>query len=194
MEEELNLLPPTCPAWLKAQPAAVKTIRPSQQQEHGVLSLRELLTSSEHKRAADLGSAVHQILSHIHWLENTPLKSVLSKKWPTGACSAVERFFQNPANLAHFSQKNHPGAEVWREQPFRVFTASGPLSGIFDRVHIWYGSDGKTAQEAEILEFKLSAENAADHASRQTELYREALSKLLSLPLESVRVTILSIF
>ncbi|CAB4244067.1 putative ATP-dependent exoDNAse (Exonuclease V) beta subunit (Contains helicase and exonuclease domains) [Methylacidimicrobium sp. AP8] len=85
------------------------------------------------------------------------------------------------------------GTIVWRERPFEALVSGRWISGIFDRVHLFPGSDGSPAG-ATLYEFKTDGEGAECGEGRllaryreQIGLYRTALAQMISLPVDRVR-------
>ena len=87
--------------------------------------------------------------------------------------------------------------ELWREKPFEVVLGSREwVTGVFDRVHV-RRADG-VATGADILDYKsdqVSTEEdlarQADHHRPQLLLYRRALSQILALPPETIRLRLI---
>ena len=86
---------------------------------------------------------------------------------------------------------------LWREKHFEVVLGERWVTGVFDRVVIILGADGK-AQEAIILDFKSNdiSDNAllADIAKRyrpQLSLYSKALSMMLRLDISRIGLRLL---
>jgi hypothetical protein len=76
---------------------------------------------------------------------------------------------------------------LWRERTFDVLLESGPLTGVFDRVHVALDGDGKP-MGAHIIDFKtdLDADGLAVRYAAQLDAYRQAAAVLLGITVDQV--------
>ena len=76
---------------------------------------------------------------------------------------------------------------VWRERAFDVEVDGRAVSGIFDRVHIELGEDGKVAS-AQIYDFKTDKGNVdlPERYNDQLDAYRQAVALLLGISANKV--------
>jgi len=153
---------------------------------------------------------VHALLEDIEWLDDLdPPGNV--PRWEKhrhcaphlfeAAREEVRRSLADPSFEAALSRprlRKNETIECWRERHYELLREGNWISGIFDRVHVSYGSDGM-ALRATILDFKTDrletasdAADATEHYRPQLESYREALTQLLGLP--TARITTLLLF
>ncbi len=150
-----------------------------------------LFTRSYHERL-DLGSALHELLAGISWIEETDIEAVI-EGW--NQRSRADGEFKQHVN-AKFRQAIAPDAVrealsrptgkaiLWREKCFEVILEEKWITGSFDRVIIIHNEESKPLN-ATIIEFKTDemAEDAdtAQAALRyrpQLTLYAKALAKM----------------
>ena len=142
--------------------------------------------------SADFGTAVHALLAEIEWMgpaDAARLAVAWRERGPAGdealACvgaSALAEVFSAP-----------PGAaEVWRERAFEVVLDGAWVTGVFDRVIIGRGADGRASQVA-VVDFKTDRIDPAEGVDRiltrygaQMALYQRAAAVLTGLPVVSV--------
>ncbi|NJK92683.1 MAG: PD-(D/E)XK nuclease family protein [Blastochloris sp.] len=84
--------------------------------------------------------------------------------------------------------------QIWREKAFDCLGAKGRISGVFDRVHLFLGPEGR-AEQAVIIDYKTESnpdpEKSKTRHLAQMELYREALSLLTGLETKRIAVWLL---
>ena len=131
--------------------------------------------------ARHLGTEVHELLAQIEWLGDEP---DYSRATMEGA-NLVRDFLAS--DRAKILAK--PGAKfsVWRERAFDVEIGGYSVSGIFDRVHIEMGKDGKPTS-AQIYDFKTDKGpvDLRERYSDQLDAYIKAAAILLRVPAENV--------
>jgi ATP-dependent helicase/nuclease subunit A len=90
------------------------------------------------------------------------------------------------------------GVRIWREKAFQVVAGGRVVRGVFDRVLVRLGQDGKPAG-ATLVDFKTDAVGAGDESRwaeghrRQMEMYREALAILLELKPDRIQGRLVSV-
>jgi ATP-dependent exoDNAse (exonuclease V) beta subunit len=132
--------------------------------------------------AADLGTEIHEVLSHIEWDAAQVDLSSCSKD----ARSLIELFLKSSEAKKLFGCPGE-GWELWNEKPFDLMIGGKWISGIFDRVHI-RKVGGKTV-EAKIFDYKTNRstpEKIAEEYEGQMEQYRQAAAKLLGISPDKV--------
>lgn len=142
-------------------------------------------------RAADLGTAVHEILARIEW-SGTPPPDL--SECPKDAAKLLRDFLAGPVAAEVF--RHPPGqVELWREQPFDVLLEGQWVSGIFDRVVIHHSPEG-TPVSAEIFDYKTDHGTDTEIETRyagQLEAYRQSAARLVNLAPEAITTKILRI-
>lgn len=139
-----------------------------------------LLLSGDSARS--LGAEVHEILARIEWLDDPPDFTDAS-----GQAGQLVRGFLDGGGASIFA-KPDGAVMLWRERAFDVEIDGYPVSGIFDRVHISLGTDGKPLGAC-VYDFKTSG-NSGDLNKKygtQLETYRKAVALLLGLDAAKVR-------
>jgi len=156
----------------------------------GHSSLLGLVAFSE-RTAATFGTLVHELFEAVDWLDqpwkapahlSSEAVSLMTKCFGTGS---VKKLFAKP--LDSFL--------LWREKRFDILDGGSWISGCFDRVVIHRDAAGK-AVSAELIDFKTDKctreELVADYTP-QLESYRRALSILLNIPEDKIRMILLQI-
>ena len=102
--------------------------------------------------ARHLGTEVHELLAQVGWVGEEPDN--------TGATREGTRLVREflASERAKILKKPGENFTVWREKAFDVEVDGRPVSGIFYRVHIELGQDGKPAS-AQIYDFKTDKES-----------------------------------
>ena len=141
--------------------------------------------------AAQLGTEVHEALARIEWMGGSCIEGAgLSDE----AARLIRAFLEKPAAKEIFQKPKTPH-ELWREQAFDVVLDGEWVSGVFDRVFIELSADGSPAS-ATIYDFKTDHGIDSEIEERyrgQMEVYRAAASKLLRLPVERIKASIVRI-
>jgi ATP-dependent exoDNAse (exonuclease V) beta subunit len=102
--------------------------------------------------ARHLGTEVHELLAQVEWLGEEP-----DYTGATAEGSKLVREFL-ASDRALVMKKPGENFTVWRERAFDVEVEGRAVSGIFDRVHVEFGKDGKPAS-AKIYDFKTDKGN-----------------------------------
>ena len=141
----------------------------------------ELLFSRTGADARAFGMAVHHIFESIEWIDSwiapAPANDIDKR-----ALEVVQACLDKTAIKALFTRPSIPPTKLWREQRFEMFDDNHWISGALDRAHIW-------KDRAEIIDFKTDRnpeEYSAKKYASQIKLYRQSLSKLTGLPVESI--------
>jgi len=126
--------------------------------------------------ARHLGTEVHELLSQIEWLGDEPDY--------TSATAEGEKLVREflASDRAVVMKKPGENFTVWRERAFDVEVEGRSVSGIFDRVHIECGKDGRPAS-AKIYDFKTDKGNVdlRERYKDQLGAYIKAASLLLGI-------------
>jgi ATP-dependent helicase/nuclease subunit A len=89
------------------------------------------------------------------------------------------------------------GAEVWRERRFEIVIDGIWITGVFDRVVLERGDDGRLLA-ATVYDFKTDrvpgneGNNLSDRYAGQMGIYRQAAARLADLPEVKVRCVLVS--
>ena len=132
--------------------------------------------------ARHLGTEVHSLLAQVEWLGNDPDYAGSSDR-----ASVLVREFMQSETASVLKNPDGP-CVVWRERAFDVEIDGRHVSGIFDRVHIELGKDGKPAS-AHVYDFKTD-KNPGDLRERykeQLDDYTKAAALLLGISPDKVK-------
>ena len=173
-------------------------VQPSQRPE---ISQRASLLFAPYARdARDLGTAVHQLLQEVTWIDEVDMEGLVAE-W-SASSPLREDLKQRAVGLFHRAigasairrvLARPPGnVFLWREKRFEIVIGNRWVSGAFDRVVVLRDQKGK-ALGATVLDFK-SDEVPDDAAVKalttqyrsQMESYRSALSRMLGLGVAKV--------
>ena len=184
-------------------------------QRQGLVAVRPSDADALEASAADLfdpnrqlrlsvGSAVHELLQHVVWVEETDIDAVV-KQWqsrsgaePEVSATAVEQFRRALSSPGVRSALTRPtgNTAVWRERRFDVVIEGAWISGSFDRVVIERDAADNLVS-ATIVDFKTDEVDADAAASRaalyrqQMLLYRTALERIAGLSRERIRLRLI---
>lgn len=165
-----------------------------------------LLLSDEAENARQFGTCIHRLFEEIEWLETTNINEIIDKaknkftnEFKEEILQSALTEFQNAVNSCEFRNelaKPQSECELWREKSFAKIIEGKLLSGQFDRVTIFKNTNGE-ATGAVILDFKsdkinsnADPEQEAKKHSGQLDLYRKALSMLISLDEQNISAKI----
>ncbi len=155
------------------------------------------LFEKRYSDALDFGTAIHNLLSRIEWLEQDKSLEEILEDWKksfetsANAFGEIETQFENIINSEEtrkiFSKPN-TDCIVWREKAFCFVKDQEQVlvSGIFDRVHIERDGSGQICRVI-IYDFKsdkITEEEMAkrvDSYRKQLLNYREAVAKILGI-------------
>jgi len=164
-----------------------------------------LLFSTVTSDSLELGTAVHELFSRLSWVGEADEEEVIQGWYRTS--TSGEQLKQKVIGqiqqvLASEQLRNAlsrpPGdVELWREKHFEIVIGDNWVTGIFDRVVITRGADGKI-QNAVILDFKsndisaeMSLSEIAERYRSQLSLYGKALSRILHLDYSQIKLVLL---
>lgn len=172
--------------------------------EEDDLTAAGLLFSPVARRAADLGTAVHELFEHIEWSENADPQGatalVTAGRRPDDPVlgPAVEQFsaaMEMPSVRQALAKPDGPAA-LWRERNFEIVLDDHWISGTFDRV-VLVGMPGAW-ERAVISDYKTSRINSDSDVRRalgtyapQMRLYRKVLAALTGLSGERIELRLL---
>lgn len=164
-----------------------------------------LLFSTLSSDSLELGMAVHELFSSLSWVDEIDEERLI-RGWcelsPVGEQvrqKAIGQFRQAIRSEELRRDFSRPPGDVvlWREKHFEVVLGEIWVTGVFDRVVIIRGADGKP-QKAVILDFKSNdiPDDAllADIAERyrpQLSLYGKALARMLQLDISHIGLRLL---
>jgi len=165
----------------------------------------DLLFSHVTHDSMELGKAIHELFEKVSWVDETDIEELI-REWQQASSApqdtrqrAVEQFRQAMASDEVRQVLSRPEADVslWREKHFEIVLEDQWITGVFDRVAIVRGTDGRPLQ-ASILDFKSNeiandAELAdiAEYYRPQLSLYRKALSRMLQIDPSQVKLQLL---
>lgn len=126
--------------------------------------------------ARHLGSEVHELLAQVEWLGDQPNFDGASR----AAADLVKVFLAS--DRAAVLKKPAGNINLWREMAFDVEIDGRVVSGIFDRVHIIRGEDGKPLQ-AQVYDFKTdrNPSDLREKYDKQLKDYAHAAANLLGI-------------
>ena len=124
------------------------------------------LFSLQRSGAADFGTAVHRLLAEVEWADAETLRRI-EREWRVRgverglgdealACLTAEELaavWRRPAGAAR--------VDVWRERAFEVVVDGAWITGVFDRVIVERGSEGR-AVRARVIDFKTDRATEAE--------------------------------
>jgi len=162
------------------------------------------LFSADRRATLQIGSAVHELLSMVGWLEDTNVDSV-QRDWlsstqydETVARAAVAHFARAVANpqLREVFRRPSLNTEVRNEWRFDVVVGERWLTGSIDRVAIETDPSGRPVS-ATIYDYKTDSVDSratqsslTHHYSRQLLAYRDALAAISRIPAEKIRMVL----
>ena len=130
-----------------------------------------------------VGLEVHQLFESISWLKEGEKPSTPQNL----AGMIVDHALAEPEVRAIFEERE--GVTLYREQAFEVMASGKWMSGVIDRMHVC--TDGVT-----IYDFKTDMaeveEQLTEKYQGQMKAYREAMSEIMKVPLDSVRSFLVS--
>ena len=153
-----------------------------------------------------LGKAIHELFEGVSWVDETDV-DVLIAEWQQASSApqetkqrAVEQFRQAMASdeVRQVLARPEGVVSLWREKHFEIVLEGQWITGVFDRVTVIQGADGRPAG-ATILDFKSNEitdetelASTAEYYRPQLMLYGRALSRMLQI--DSSRVTLQLLF
>jgi len=153
----------------------------------------------------ELGKGIHELFEGVSWVDETDVEGLI-EEWHRASSApqetkqrAVEQFRQAMASHEVRQVLARPDGIVslWREKHFEVVLENQWITGVFDRVTITHGPDGRSSQ-ATILDFKSNeiADEAdlastAEYYRPQLVLYGKALSRMLQIDTSQVKLQLL---
>lgn len=147
------------------------------------------------QEASEFGTQVHTAFEAIEtWSPELDFESLAGGN--TSVQKALQRCFESAAIRETFSPRSSQSI-VWRERAFACVEGDQYISGTFDRVTLEKSPNG-TLLSAEILDFKTdrihgknTIEQATEHHKPQLEIYRQALAKIIGLPIKKIQLKLL---
>ena len=154
------------------------------------------LFNAEARDVLDFGSLVHALFERVEWSDTADIDAIVETCMAAGAegdtvkrdAAAQFRAAMAKPEVRAALAKPEGNTRLWREKRFEIVLDERLVSGVFDRVLIRLDA-GRKPESAAILDFKsdrvASAAEIAAAAGRhrpQLDLYRRALSRILSLP------------
>ncbi|MBI3887261.1 MAG: UvrD-helicase domain-containing protein [Opitutae bacterium] len=165
--------------------------RPSGE-KHGVIGAAQIFSLAGGAAAA-YGSAVHGLLAEVEWAGPAEIAARAAAWAPRGAAGEEALACLRAAELAEIFTPPPAGrTEVWRERAFEVVLDGAWVTGIFDRVLVRRGAEGRP-ERVLVVDFKTDRIEAgagvgavqARYAA-QLELYRRAAAVLAGVPVARV--------
>ncbi len=156
--------------------------RPASPSLPTVPSRRDAATLIAGNKALTTGTAVHQALALITWVdEDLPDFDSLSP----AARKLVRDFLKSSAAQRLYTRPAQTHA-LWREQAFDVFVEGRWISGVFDRAVIY-------PDRAELFDYKTDTGEIGEAYREQMNLYRKSLAALTGFPREKISAFLVSV-
>lgn len=190
-----------------AAPVAVRHAARRPSGEHGGEIAAARLFERREGEALEFGSAVHALLAEVETCSPAEVDARVAAWRAAGhdgaAIEAAAGVLREPALADVWQAAAAPGTagavrEVWRERAFEVVLGDEWVTGVFDRVVVERGADGRVVA-ATVFDFKtdrVAPEPAAVAAAAarhrpQLALYREVLARLTGLAPAAVRADVI---
>lgn len=185
-----NAAAPDAPAAPLPEPAPARAgeARPQRRElrprrpsgDQAVLRNLGALFGREAGRAAELGSAAHQLLATVEWADAGQRREIAAAwRGRDGADLAADCLCAS--ELASVWERPAGNAEVWRERSFELVEGDEWISGMFDRVVVQRDAAGR-AVAATVYDFKSDAAPDPKRHAEQMGWYRVAVQRLTGLP------------
>jgi len=158
----------------------------------------------DRQQGMETGIAVHELLQRVTWSEELDIASLVAQ-WSADtsldtdtkvrAIEHARHALDSPRVLAAL-RRPQGNVTLWRERHFDVVVDDRWITGSFDRVVIEQDAGGAPAA-ATIYDFKtdeIPASRVVQHAlvyREQLTLYREALARILRLPVSRIRMALI---
>jgi len=165
----------------------------------------DLLFTHVTRDSMELGQAIHELFEKVSWIDEVDTEHLIQEWQQSTRASeettrkAVEQFRRATASAEVRQALYRPGGDVtlWREKHFEIVFEDQWITGVFDRVTLTHGPDGKPLH-ATILDFKSNeitddAElaNTAEQYRPQLLLYGKALARMLHIDPSQVSLRLL---
>ena len=164
-----------------------------------------LLFSPLASDSLELGTAVHELFSSLSWVDEIDEEELI-QRWHERSSGreqvkqkAIGQIRQTLGSEELRRVFSRPPGDVvlWREKHFEVVLGESWVTGVFDRVVITRGADGKP-RKAVILDFKsneisddASLSDVAERYRPQLSLYGKALSRMLQIDISRIGLCLL---
>ena len=152
-----------------------------------------------------IGKAIHELFEMVSWIDEAAVEDLI-QEWLLVSPApqetrqrAVVHFRQAMASEEVRQVLSRPKGTVslWREKHFEIVLENQWITGVFDRVTITHGPDGRPLQ-AVILDFKSNEiteekelANTAEYYRPQLVLYGKSLSRMLQIDPSQVTLQLL---
>lgn len=153
------------------------------------------LFSLDTANAAEFGTALHARLAEVEWAlpaEAAAWETRWLERGETEAVATAAALCLGATALARVWRKPEGPSLVWREKPFEIVLDGIWITGVFDRVVVERGPDGRAIRAA-VFDFKTDrATNDAEVAEasgryfEQLNAYRQAVAVLTGLASDAV--------
>ena len=152
-------------------------------------------SNSSESTAAKIGTLVHEALAEVEWLATDDALFFLEDVNYVEVKAQIHSCLEKEDSKALFT-KPEGKCELWRERAFEALIDGKWLSGVFDRVHLYYDVTGKLSH-AELIDFKTDNVKTegdiaarAKHHQSQIENYCAALQHLTHLPADKINASL----
>lgn len=188
----------------KSQRRRLTRVEPSSEAVHN-RNTASLFKEETHE-IRDFGSAIHELFQAIEWIDDIDIETVIQEWQKTSRYGAriendVIQQFRNCVQAAsirnYLIRPMEAGVVLWREKAFEYVSGDELVSGIFDRVMIHYGKDGRPAS-ATVLDYKSSMVRTdedvvkkVDDYTKQMMAYRQALMRITGLPAGKIKLILI---
>jgi len=153
----------------------------------------------------EFGTAIHGLFEKVSWIDQVDIEDLIGEWWQRSPVAEdvkqrVAEHFRRALASAEIRQAlSRPEGDVdlWREKRFDIVLDDQWVTGVFDRVAIVRGRDGRPLSAA-VLDFKsdeiasdAELTDAAERYRSQLSLYGSALSRMLELGPSQVTLRLL---
>lgn len=165
----------------------------------------DLLFNHVTHESMEMGKAIHELFQGVSWEDEADVEALI-EEWQDGSSAPAEikqraaaQFRQSMASGEVRQVLSRPEGDVslWREKHFEIVLEDQWITGVFDRVTIVRGPDGRPLR-ATILDFKSNevADDAelaglTEHYRPQLRLYGKALARMLRIDPSQVTLRLL---
>ena len=165
----------------------------------------DLLFTHVTRDSMELGQAIHELFEKVSWIHEVDTEHLIQEWQESTHASeettrkAIEQFRRATASAEVRQALSRPEGDVtlWREKHFEIVLEDQWITGVFDRVTITHGPDGRPLQAA-ILDFKSNEiaddsqlASTAEHYRPQLTLYGKALARMLQIEPSQVTLQLL---
>ena len=165
----------------------------------------DLLFTHVTRDSMELGQAIHELFEKISWIDEVDTDHLIEEWQQSTRASeettrkAIDQFRKAivAAEVRHALSRPEGDVTLWREKNFEIVLEDQWITGVFDRVTITHGPNGRPLQ-ATIVDFKSNEitddtelANTAEYYRPQLLLYGKALARMLQIDPSQVSLRLL---